>query len=395
MSDRQQLTKRIITRAKAIAIQSEGDSVEELTVEHFLLAFRSLEDEEEISETLQVLFEEAEQICWPDGIKAFTQEEIEEIELLEKSVDSMPKIALSKELSTSYIRTINADRTVPLGLWIKELFISPKHPVLLEFAEINGGIVQSQETLFEQWHVIQQRVAKLKTEVEGRLTGQPTAISMMARADRLKCQFPPTHGPKGILTVLGPRSVSKLNLARAFAEALSTAEGEKYRFVTDFDALEGTDDPSVFFLDNIEEKDFSRELARNIEEGKIRNADASKTWVVIGTGLGSEFFGSENRSGILRSASTLREEIFDVLENEIVRSTLFGNRQAIELELVDELREGSLVVLNSLSASDYIEVTGKFLEKVSQSEFPLIPRVSMDADATLLFLLSLVLGLLV
>ena len=136
MSDRQQLTKRIITRVKAIAIYTEGDSVEELTIEYFLLAFRSLEDEEEVYETLQVLFGAAEQICWPDGIKAFTQEEIEEIELLEKSVDSMPKIALSKELSTSYIRTINADRMVPLSLWLKESFISPKHPVLLEFAEI-------------------------------------------------------------------------------------------------------------------------------------------------------------------------------------------------------------------------------------------------------------------
>jgi len=391
MSDRHQLTERIITRVKAIAIYTEGDSVEELTIEHFLLAFRSLEGEEEVYETLQVVFEDAEQICWPNGIKAFTQKEIEEIELLEKSVDSKG-INLSKELNTSYIRTINADRTVPLGLWVKELFKSPKHPVLLEFAEINGGVAQSQETLFEQWHIIQQRVAKLKTELEGRLTGQPTAITMMARAYRLRCQFPPTHGPKGILTVLGPRSTSKLNLARAFAEALSIAEGEKYRFVTDFDELEGTDDPSVFFLDNIEEKDFSRELARNIEEGKIAGIDVSNAWVIFGTCLGSEFFDSENRSGILRSALTLREEIFDVLENEVVRGGLGpgSDRQAIELELVDVLREGSLVALNSLSASDYIEVTGKFLEKVSRSEFPLIPRVSMDADATLLFLLSLV-----
>ena len=45
------------------------------------------------------------------------------------------------------------------------------------------------------------------------------------------------------------------------------------------------------------------------------------------------------------------------------------------------MREGSLVALNSLSASNYIEVTDKFLEKVTQSEFPLIPRVSMDVDA--------------
>ena len=58
--------------------------------------------------------------------------------------------------------------------------------------------------------------------------------------------------------------------------------------------------------------------------------------------------------------------------------------------MVDLLREGSLVALNSLSASNYIEVTDKFLEKVTQSEFPLIPRVSMDVDAKLLFLLSLI-----
>jgi len=390
MRNRHPLTERIITRAKAIAVHTEGTSVKELTVEHFLRAFRSLEGDEETCKTLEALFEETEQICWPDVIRVFTQEEIEEIELLEKKVGAEKiEILLSKELKTSINNTHKIDPTSPLGHWIEKLLESTTHPVLLEFAEINGGIVQSQESLFGQWHVIQQRVEKLKTELEGRLTGQPTAISMMARAYRLKCQFPPTHGPKGILTVLGPRSVSKLNLARAFAEALSTAEGEKYRFVTDFDELEGTNGPSVFFIDNIEEKEFSKELARNIEEGKIRNADASKTWVVIGTGLGSEFFGSENRSGILRGALTLREEIFDVLENEIVRSPL-GDRQAIELELVDVLREGSLVALNSLSASDYIEVTGKFLEKVSRSEFPLIPRVSMDADATLLFLLSLV-----
>ena len=111
MSDRQQLTKRIITRVKAIAIYTEGDSVEELTIEYFLLAFRSLEDEEEVYETLQVLFGAAEQICWPDGIKAFTQEEIEGIELLEKSVDSMPKIDLSKELKSS-IMTKNTSKTI-------------------------------------------------------------------------------------------------------------------------------------------------------------------------------------------------------------------------------------------------------------------------------------------
>jgi len=388
MSDRHPLTERIITRSKAIAVHTEGDSVEELTVEHFLQAFRSLEDDEEIRETLEVLFEDAKQICWPEEIKAFTQEQIEEIKLLEKSVDSTG-INLSKELNTSYLRTIKANHMVPLGLWIKELFISPTHPVLLEFAENNGEIVPFQETLSEKWHLIQQRVTKLKTELEKRLTGQSTAITMMARAYRLRCQFPPAHGPKGILTVLGPRSVSKLKLAKAFTEALSAAEGEKHHFCTNLEELEGTDDPSVFFLDNIEEKEISKLLAEDLEAGKIADADVSNTWVVIGTGLGSGFFDSENRSGILRSALTLREEIFDVLENEIVRSP-GGDRQAIELELVDVLREGSLVALNSLSASNYIEVTDKFLEKVTQSEFPLIPRVSMDVDATLLFLLSLI-----
>ena len=176
--------------------------------EYFLLAFRSLEDEEEVYETLQVLFGAAEQICWPDGIKAFTQEEIEGIELLEKSVDSMPKIDLSKELKSSINAARKADPLPSLGRWVETLLESPTHPVLLEFAEMNGGVVQSQETLFEQWHVIQQRVAKLKAELEGRLIGQPTAIKMMARAYRLRCQFPPTHGPKGILTVLGPRNTS-------------------------------------------------------------------------------------------------------------------------------------------------------------------------------------------
>ena len=96
MSDRHPLTERIISRSKAIAVHTEGDSVEELTVEHFLQAFRSLEDEDEIRETLEVFFEDAKQICWPDEIKAFTQEQIEEVKLLEKSVDSTG-INLSKE----------------------------------------------------------------------------------------------------------------------------------------------------------------------------------------------------------------------------------------------------------------------------------------------------------
>ena len=59
MSDRHPLTERIISRSKAIAVHTEGDSVEELTVEHFLQAFRSLEDEDEIRETLEVFFEDA------------------------------------------------------------------------------------------------------------------------------------------------------------------------------------------------------------------------------------------------------------------------------------------------------------------------------------------------
>ena len=283
MSDRHQLTERIITRVKAIAIYTEGDSVEELTIEYFLLAFRSLEDEEAVCETLQVVFEDAEQICWPNGIKAFTKEEIEEIKLLEKLVDSKG-INLSKELNTSYLKTINADPTIPLGHWVEKLLESPTHPVLLEFAEINGGVVQSQESLFEQWHVIQQRVAKLKAELKGRLTGQPTAISMMARAYRLRCQFPSTQGPKGILTVLGPRNTSKTKLARAFTDALSAAEGEKYQFFTSPEELEGTDEPSVFFLDNIEEDWNTKLIGLHLEEGKIGDADASNTWIISYSG---------------------------------------------------------------------------------------------------------------
>ena len=390
MSDRHQLTERIISRVKAIAIHAEGNSVEELTVEYFLLAFRSLENEEEISQALQGLFENVEQIAWPDNLAEFAQNEIANIEELEKPSDSR-RINLSKELHDSYKTARDADRRIPLNLWLKELFKSPEHPVLLEFLEINGGVILSRESLSEQWNEIQQRVEKLKTKLQSSLTGQSTAIAMLERAYRLKCQFPPSHGPRGVLTVLGPRSTSKLNLAKAFTDALSTAEGEKYQFLTSLEELEGTDQPCVFFLDNIEEKGFSKALAEDLEAGKISDVDASNMWVVIGTGLGSEFFGSENRSGILRSALTLREEIFDVLENEVVRGGLGprSDRQAIELELVDVLREGSLVVLNSLSASDYFEVAGKFLEQISKSEFPLIPKIDMDTEAKLLFLLSL------
>jgi cell division protease FtsH len=390
MSDMHQLTDRIISRAKAIAIQTEGDSVEELTVEHFLLAFKSLEHEEAILHILQGFFDKAPQISWPNNLGEFTQEEIANIEELEKASDSK-RINLSKELGASFKTTRDADRHIPLNLWLKELFKSPEHPVLLEFSEINGGVILSQESLFEQWNEIQQRVEKLKTKLQSSLTGQSTAIAMLERAYRLKCQFPPSHGPRGVLTVLGPRSTSKLNLAKAFTDALSAAEGEKYQFFTSLEELEGTDEPSVFFLDNIEEKEFSKALAEDLEAGKISDVDASNMWVVIGTGLGSEFFGSENRSGILRSALTLREEIFDVLENEVVRGGLGprSDRQAIELELVDVLREGSLVALNSLSASDYFEVAGKFLEQISKSEFPLIPKIDMDTEAKLLFLLSL------
>ena len=390
MSDMHQLTERIISRAKAIAIQTEGDSVKELTVEYFLLAFKSLEHEEEPLRILQEFFDNAEQISWPNNLDEFTQEEIANIEELEKAADSK-RINVSKELRASFKTTRDADCHIPLNLWLKELFKSPEHPVLLEFSEINGGVILSQESLFEQWNEIQQRVEKLKTKLQSSLTGQSTAIAMLERAYRLKCQFPPSHGPRGVLTVLGPRSTSKLNLAKAFTDALSAAEGEKYQFFTSLEELEGTDEPSVFFLDNIEEKEFSKALAEDLEAGKISDVDASNMWVVIGTGLGSEFFGSENRSGILRSALTLREEIFDVLENEVVRGGLGprSDRQAIELELVDVLREGSLVALNSLSASDYFEVAGKFLEQISKSEFPLIPKIDMDTEAKLLFLLSL------
>ncbi len=392
MSEMHQLTERIISRAKAIAFQSEGDSINELTVEHFLLAFKSLEHEEEILRTLQEFFDNAEQIRWPDKLNGFTQEEISNIEELEKSAGSN-SINLSKELRASFITTRDADRRIPLTIWLKDLLKSPKHPALLEFVEINGGVSLPQESLFEQWDEIQQRVEKLKTNLQSSLTGQSTAIAMLERAYRLKCQFPPTHGPKGVLTVLGPRNVSKSKLAKAFAEALSIAEGEKYQFFTSLEELGGTNKPNVIFIDNIEETGESKRIGKDLENGKIGDADASNAWVVIGTGLGCEFFGCENRSGILRSALTLREEIFDVLENEIVRGGIFGDRQAIELELVDVLREGGLVALNSLTASDYMELTGKFLEKASSSEFPLIPRIEMDSEAALLFLLSLAPGL--
>ena len=392
MSDMHQLTERIISRAKAIAIQTEGDSVEELTVEHFLLAFKSLEHEEEALHILQGFFDNAAQIRWPNNLDEFTQEEIANIEELEKASDSK-RINLSKELRASFKTTRDADCHIPLNLWLKELFKSPEHPVLLEFSEINGGVVLSQESLFEQWNEIQQRVEKLKTKLQSSLTGQSTAIAMLERAYRLKCQFPPSHGPKGVLTVLGPRSTSKLKLARAFADALAAAEGEQYQFFAGPNGLIELADsakPSVFIIDNVEGIDGSRKFGQDLEKGRIEDVDVSNAWVVFGTELGDEFFGCENRSGILRSALTLREEIFEVLENEIVRGgALFGDRQAIELDLVDVLREGSLVVLNSLTASDYFELTGKFLDKVSKSEFPLIPKIDMDTEAKLLFLLSL------
>ncbi len=390
MSDMHQLTERIISRAKAIAIQTEGDSVEELTVEYFLLAFKSLEHEEEVLHILQGFFDNAAQISWPNNLGKFTQEEIANIEELEKASDSK-RINLSKELRDSFKTTRDADCHIPLNLWLKELFKSPEHPVLLEFSEINGGVILSQESLFEQWNEIQQRVEKLKTKLQSSLTGQSTAIAMLERAYRLKCQFPPSHGPRGVLTVLGPRSTSKLNLARAFADALSAAEREQYQFFAGLNGLIELKEskPSVVFIDNVEDIDRSKISGQDLEKGRIEDVDVSNAWVVFGTELGGEFFGCENRSGILRSALTLREEIFEVLENEIVRGGIFGDRQAIELDLVDVLREGSLVALNSLTASDYFELTGKFLDKVSRSEFPLIPKIEMDKEAKLLFLLSL------
>lgn len=388
MSGRHQLTERIITRVKAIAIFTEGDSVDKLTLEHFLMAFRSLESEKKIYEILQTLFEDVEEIQWPDGIKVFTQNEIEEIESLENSGDSKG-INLSKELNRSYKNTSNTDCSIPLNLWLKELFISQKHPVLTEFAEINGGFTEPEESLYDQWKRVDEQVAMLKNELEGSLIGQPIAIAMIARAYRLKCLYPSTDGPRGVLTILGPRSASKAKLGKAFARALSAIEGEAYDFITDLTEVGNTDGPSVFFIDNIEEKDFSRALAQDLEKGKIGNANVSKTWIVIGTGLGSEFFGSANRSGILRGESTMREEIFDVLENEIVKD-LFSERQAIDLELVDVLRGGSLVLLDSLSASEYFEVIDRFLEESSGKKYPLIPKISMDDDSKLLFLLSLI-----
>jgi len=390
MNDMHQLTERIISRAKAIAIQTEGDSVEELTVEHFLLAFKSLEHEEEVLRILQGFFDNAAQISWPNNLGEFTQEEIANIEELEKASDSK-RINLSKELRDSFKTTRDADLHIPLNLWIKELFKSPKHPVLLEFSEINGGVILSQESLFEQWNEIQQRVEKLKTKLQSSLTGQSTAIAMLERAYRLKCQFPPSHGPKGVLTVLGPRSTSKLKLARAFADALSAAEEEQYQFFAGPNGLIELKEskPSVVFIDSVEDIDRAKISGQDLGKGRIEDVDVSNAWVVFGTELGGEFFGCENRSGILRSALTLREEIFEVLENEIVRGGIFGDRQAIELDLVDVLREGSLVALNSLTASDYFELTGKFLDKVSKSEFPLIPKIDMDTEAKLLFLLSL------
>ena len=113
MSDRHQLTERIISRVKAIAIHAEGNSVEELTVEYFLLAFRSLENEEEISQVLQGLFENVEQIAWPDNLAEFAQKEIANIEELEKSSDSR-RINLSKELHGSFKTARDADRHLSL-----------------------------------------------------------------------------------------------------------------------------------------------------------------------------------------------------------------------------------------------------------------------------------------
>ena len=389
MSDRHQLTESIISRAKAMAIRSGGEQVGHLTVEHFLQALYSFEDDDEVSQVLLGLFRNVEQIAWPDELETFTLAELDEIVRLE-TLAREKKINLSSELSSAFVCAQKIDDQVPLGLWLKHLFLGSNDPLLEEFKEINGGMVQSEESLFDQWNSIQTRVDKLKAELGKHLTGQSTAISMLARAYRLRCQFPPASGPTGVVTLLGPRHVSKLKLAQAFAEALSEVEGKKHQFYNNPEEHRGTDEPSVLFLDNVEDYSPAFLNAQKLEEGHLGDADVSNTWVIFGTRLGEGFFDSGNHSGILRSVLTLREEFFEVLENEIVEMGILGDRQALELDLVDVLREGSLVALNSLNASDYLEVTNDFLERISKSEFPLIPKVTMEEDAILLFLLSLV-----
>ena len=180
MSARHPLTERILTRAKAVAIYIEGDSVEELTVEHLLLAIRSLEGDDEVREALGKVLADADNIIWPDKIAEFSPSEREEIESLEGSVDSKA-MTLLKELNSAYVNAQDIDPKVPLDIWLKELLDSPKHSLLSEFVRDNGKGTQSQESLYEQWKKVDEKVAELKSELENSLIGQPIAIAMIAR----------------------------------------------------------------------------------------------------------------------------------------------------------------------------------------------------------------------
>ena len=163
MSDRHQLTESIISRAKAMAIRSGGKQVGHLTVEHFLQALYSFEDDDEVSQVLLGLFRNVEQIAWPDELETFTLAELDEIVRLE-TLAREKKINLSSELSSAFVCAQKIDDQVPLGLWLKHLFLGSNDPLLEEFKEINGGMVQSEESLFDQWNSIQTRVDKLKAE---------------------------------------------------------------------------------------------------------------------------------------------------------------------------------------------------------------------------------------
>lgn len=293
-----------------------------------------------------------------------------------------------------------------------------------EAAALPDGFVQRLELL-------RGRSRKLSEALSASVIGQDAAVAMLVNAYFRACLGYGGTGPRGIFTFLGPAGVGKTLLAESFAQALQSLEQDPIHFrrfdmstyaghqaheqlfgVAAFyrDASAGTltgfvkEHPrSVLLFDEIEKAHDNTILALlavldkgEIEDKKLESVVSFRdTWCIFTTNLGREFFGSRNQSGVLRSGADTSAFVFDLLGSarrarEIAAE---GSQPALSPEFVSRLAKGSAVIFSPLETRHYMQIVDQTirrqLEAARQASGIPLPAVTIDDQAKLLFLMSL------
>ncbi|GMV41633.1 MAG: hypothetical protein AMXMBFR64_33490 [Myxococcales bacterium] len=260
---------------------------------------------------------------------------------------------------------------------------------------------------------------RLVAALKERVFGQDQAIRALGEAAFHATVSPPSQGPRGVLTFLGPSGVGKTWLAECFAEELARIRGEAIGFrrfdmgtfggPQNFEQLFGTeqfykgsrpgtltgfakDTPrAVIVLDELEKAHPTtlQALLAVFDKGEVvdkaleRPVDFRGTWFIVTTNLGQQLFAGPNSAGVLHAGGASPELVYDILTAR-GEAGAEGSTPGLPPELVSRLAKGGAVALGALETRHTLRIVGRACETASDT-----PSVRPSRDAAFMLLLSL------